>query len=96
MRPCGRRLGQEPVDNMAIRTGRGDRVQNADRPPFDLYAARRACLTPKRKVIHDVLREERSVDRSPGHVVAALLDEGKNLASERTFCRVLAKYNEPR
>jgi putative transposase len=41
-----------------------------------------------------VLHEERFVDRSPAHVVAALLDEDRWLCSERTMYRILAKRGE--
>jgi len=40
------------------------------------------------------LHGERFVDRSPGHVYAALLDEGKYMCSERTMYRILDKHGE--
>lgn len=54
----------------------------------------RALSSAEEQGILDVLHEERFVDRSPGHVVAALLDEGRYLAAERTYYRVLAKHGE--
>ena len=55
--------------------------------------ARARCESEREHVI-DVLACPRFVDRSPGEVVATLLDEGEYLCSERTMYRVLAA-NQP-
>ena len=54
----------------------------------------RALSTPERQVVLDTLHEERFQDRSPGHVVAALLSEDTWLCSERTMYRILAAQGE--
>ncbi|MCP5056329.1 MAG: transposase family protein, partial [bacterium] len=46
--------------------------------------------------MREVLYEPRFVDRSPGEVVATLLDEGRYLCSERTMYRLLAERAESR
>lgn len=51
--------------------------------------ARALCESERERVL-DVLACPRFVDRSPGEVVATLLDEGAYLCSERTMYRVLA------
>ena len=51
--------------------------------------ARALCASERERVL-DVLVSARFVDRSPGEVVATLLDEGQYLCSERTMYRVLA------
>lgn len=50
----------------------------------------RALCESERAHVLDVLASPRFVDRSPGEVVATLLDEGTYLCSERTMYRVLA------
>lgn len=60
------------------------RVEAAARRPHP-----RALSTEQCSRILDVMSSERFIDRSPAHAVAALLDEGEYLASERTFYRVL-------
>ena len=50
----------------------------------------RALDRAERERVLDVLASPRFVDRSPGEVVATLLDEGRYLCSERTMYRVLA------
>ena len=50
----------------------------------------------ERAQILDALHEERFADRSPGQVVAALLDEGQFLCSERTMYRILESHEEVR
>ena len=50
----------------------------------------RALCGDEREHVLDVLASPRFVDRSPGEVVATLLDEGQYLCSERTMYRVLA------
>ena len=52
------------------------------------------CVSPNASTSLDVLACPRFVDRSPGEVVATLLDEGEYLCSERTMYRVLAA-NQP-
>ena len=54
----------------------------------------RALSADEEEEVLAVLHEERFVDRSPAHVVAALLDEGKWLCSERTMYRILEKRGE--
>ena len=44
----------------------------------------------ERERVLDVLASPRFLDRSPGEVVATLLDEGRYLCSERTMYRLLA------
>ena len=41
--------------------------------------------------MREVLYAPRFVDRSPGEIVATLLDEGQYLCSERTIYRILAQ-----
>ena len=50
----------------------------------------RALDDTEREQVLEVLACERFVDRSPGEVVATLLDEGQYLCSERTMYRILA------
>ena len=50
----------------------------------------RALDDTERERVLDVLASPRFVDRSPGEVVATLLDEGQYLCSERTMYRILA------
>jgi putative transposase len=72
------------------------------RPPSPPPTARppapspRALAAPERQAVLDVLHEDRFVDRAPAAVVACLLDEGRYLASERTFYRILAAHDEVR
>jgi len=54
----------------------------------------RALSADEEQAVLDVLHEERFVDRSPAHVEAALLDDGKWLCSERTMYRILSKHGE--
>lgn len=56
----------------------------------------RALSELERAAVLDVLHEPRFVDQPPAQVVATLLDEGKYLASERTFYRVLDDNKEIR
>ena len=55
--------------------------------------ARALCEAERERVL-DTLALKRFVDRSPGEVVATLLDEGQYLCSERTMYRILAA-NQP-
>ncbi len=50
----------------------------------------RALDRTERERVLDVLASPRFLDRSPGEVVATLLDEGRYLCSERTMYRLLA------
>ena len=50
----------------------------------------RALNRTERERVLDVLASPRFLDRSPGEVVATLLDEGRYLCSERTMYRLLA------
>ena len=61
----------------------------AARPPSP-----RTLSAPERQVVLDTLHTERFQDRSPGHVVAALLSETTWLCSERTMYRILAAHGE--
>lgn len=54
----------------------------------------RALSEPERDAVLDQLHSDRFVDWSPGAVHAALLDEGRYLASERTMYRLLAGQDE--
>jgi putative transposase len=72
------------------------------RAPAALAVARRPRVVPRalgteeRSSVLAVLHEERFVDRAPGAVVAALLDEKRYLCSERTMYRLLAGCDEVR
>ena len=44
----------------------------------------------------DTLHESRFVDLAPAEVYATLLEEGRNLCSERTMYRILAAHQEVR
>lgn len=59
-------------------------------------SAPRALSADERAGVLAVLHQERFVDRAPGQVVAALLDEDKYLCSERTMYRILAAHAEAR
>ena len=54
----------------------------------------RALSAPERQVVLDTLHGARFQDRSPGHVVAALLSEDTWLCSERTMYRLLEAQGE--
>jgi len=56
----------------------------------------RALAAEERAQVLEVLHSERFVDRAPGAVVAALLDEDQYLCSERTMYRVLSRAKEIR
>ena len=62
-----------------------------------------ACPTPvralspvERQEVLSVLHDAQFVNEAPGHVYAALLDEGRYLCSERTMYRILAANAEVR
>lgn len=54
----------------------------------------RALSAPERQVVLDTLHGARFLDRSPGHVVAALLSEDTWLCSERTMYRLREAQGE--
>jgi putative transposase len=56
----------------------------------------RALSDDERVAVLDVLHCERFLDCSPAQVWATLLDEGRYLASERTFYRLLESHGEVR
>ena len=56
----------------------------------------RALGLEERRLVLDVLHEERFADLSPAEVYATLLDEGRYLCSERTIYRILAENHEVR
>ena len=56
----------------------------------------RALSEAERQQVLDLACSPRFVDRSPGEIVATLLDEGRYLCSERTFYRILAEQNAVR
>jgi len=56
----------------------------------------RALRLEERRLVLDVLHEERFADLSPAEVYATLLDEGRYLCSERTIYRILAENHEVR
>jgi putative transposase len=62
--------------------------------PKPLKAVTRSLGASERLKVLDVLHEERFVDKAPGHVYAALLDENRYLCSERTMYRILAARGE--
>ena len=62
----------------------------APRPPQPRPVSARALSPAERDVVLSELCSERFVDASPAAVAAALLDEGRYLASERTMYRILA------
>jgi len=57
--------------------------------------ARALCETEREQVL-EVLTRPRFVDRSPGEVVATLIDDGEYLCSERTMYRILAQNQSVR
>jgi putative transposase len=56
----------------------------------------RALEPREREAVREVLYAPRFADRSPGEIVATLLDEKKYLCSERTMYRVLAEEGASR
>jgi putative transposase len=56
----------------------------------------RALEPREREAVREVLYAPRFADRSPGEIVATLLDEKKYLCSERTMYRVLAQEGASR
>lgn len=69
------------------------------RPRYGPHRRRRvprALSDTERAEVLDVLHDERFVDKSPGQVVATLLDEERYLCSERTMYRILESAKEIR
>lgn len=68
------------------------------RPPQPQKERRcpRALTAPERTQVLELLHAPRFVDRTPAHVVATLLDEGRYLCSERTMYRILSQHAEVR
>jgi putative transposase len=54
----------------------------------------RALSAAERQTVRAVLHSERFCDTAPAEVVATLLDEGIDLASERTMDRILAQAGQ--
>lgn len=83
-RPACRALGAAPA------TIYRRRRPPAPRPRRPRPTPARALSGGERQAVLDVLHCKRFVDCSPAQVWATLLDEGRYLASERTFYRLLA------
>ena len=83
-RPACRALGAAPA------TIYRRRRPPKPRPSRPRAVPARALSEPEREAVLGVLHSERFVDCSPAQVWATLLDEGRYLASERTFYRLLA------
>ena len=58
-------------------------------------AVRRLSESEREEVLA-TLHDPRFVDRSPGQIVAVLLDEGRCICSESTMYRLLREHNEVR
>jgi len=87
-RPACRALGAAPATIYRRRNPPTPRPKRPKPPPA------RALSGEECKAVLDVLHSERFVDCSPAHTWAALLDEGRYLASERTMYRLLAAEGE--
>ena len=72
------------------------RSPKAPAPARTRKRSHRALSEPERDAVLGQLHSERFIDWSPGAVHAALLDEGRYLASERTMYRLLAGHDEVR
>jgi putative transposase len=83
-RPACRALGAAPA------TIYRRRRPPEPRPRRPRPVPARALSDAEREAVLDVLHSPRFVDCSPAQVWATLLDEGRYLASERTFYRLLA------
>jgi putative transposase len=83
-RPACRALGVAPA------TIYRRRRPPEPRPRCPRAVPGRALSEPERQTVLAELHSERFVDCSPAQVWATLLDEGRYLASERTFYRLLA------
>jgi len=82
--PACRALGVAPATYY-----RSVRPQHGPQQPRKTPA--RALAPIERERVREVLYESRFVDRSPGEIVATLMDEGRYLCSERTMYRLLAE-----
>jgi putative transposase len=90
VRPACRALGVPPASYYRHQSPTSVTKPAArERPPSP-----RALSTGEEEDVLAVLHDERFVDRSPAHIVAALLDEGTWLCSERTMYRILTKWGE--
>jgi putative transposase len=74
------------VSRATVYRRRKPAVQERPRRP----TPRRALAPAERNAAGEILVSDRFVDRSPAHVVHALLDEGRYLCSPRTMYRILA------
>jgi putative transposase len=90
MRPACRALGAAPA------TIYRRRRPPEPRPRRPRPVPARALCDDERVAVLDVLHSQRFVDCSPAQVWATLLDEGRYLASERTFYRLLETNGEVR
>jgi putative transposase len=89
-RPACRALGAAPA------TIYRRRRPPEPRPARPRAVPARALSEPERQTVLAELYSERFVDCSPAQVWATLLDEGRYLASERTFYRLLAANGQVR
>ena len=64
--------------------------------PPRLKRSRRQLSDAERRVVLEVLHEERFVDRAPAEIHATLLDEGRCLSSVSTMYRLLRQADEVR
>jgi putative transposase len=83
-RPACRALGAAPATIYRRRRPAATRARRTRPVPA------RALSEEEREAVLELLHSERFVDCSPAQVWATLLDEGRYLASERTFYRLLA------
>ncbi len=81
--PARRALGVAPATMYRRRRPPGPRPSQPRPQPA------RALSPQERGAMLEELHSERFVDSSPAQVWATLLDEGRYLASERTFYRIL-------
>jgi putative transposase len=89
-RPACRALGAAPASIYRRRR------PPAPRPHRPRPTPARALSQAEREAVLEQLHSPRFVDCSPAQVWATLLDEGRYLASERTFYRLLAERGEVR
>ena len=89
-RPACRALGAAPA------TIYRRRRPPEPRPRRPRPVPARALTQAEREKVLEVLHSQRFVDCSPAQVWATLLDEGRYLASERTFYRLLGERGEVR
>ena len=89
-RPACRALGAAPATIYRRRRPPEPRLSQPRPHPA------RALSPEERGAVLEELHSERFVDSSPAQVWATLLDEGRYLASERTFYRILGAQRETR